>query len=104
MNIKDRWLIVRRALLVAFNPDVEAVIVTRVDKQGKHHKNCIYTDYDVGKHAYLEHMYDMFTSEANSGDSLNRVSLVFMKGVQDRWNKLHPDDKVSFIEETEIVK
>lgn len=101
MKIIDRFLVIRRAFLVAINPDCDSVVITRMDKKGELHKNCIWSNKEIGKDAYLKDLQSMFLDHAKSGDYLNKTSLVFLKNIQEKWNKSHPNDKVYFIQEVD---
>lgn len=101
MKIKDRWLILRRAILTAFNHDCESVVITRMDKQGNLHKNCIFTDKKIGTDAYLKDAQSTFLDNCDTGKKLNKTALIFLKGIQDKWNQDNPHDKVCFIQEAD---
>lgn len=101
MKIKDRFLILRRALLIAFNPSCESVVITRMDKQGNLHKNCIFTDREIGTDAYLRDAQSTFLDNCDTGKKLNKTALIFLKGIQDKWNQDKPHDKVYFIQEVD---
>lgn len=99
MKLIDRFLILRRAFLVALNPNCESVIITRMDKNGDLHKNCIWSEKEVGQDAYLKDLQRMFLDHAKSGSYLNNTALVFLKGIQEKWNNENPNDQVEFIKE-----
>lgn len=104
MKVIDRFLVVRRAVLIALNPDCDSVVITRMSKDGRLHKNCIWSDKQIGKEAYLKDLQSMFLDHAKSGQYLNNTALVFLKGVQGKWNDLNPNDSVDFIRESSVPR
>ena len=99
MKIIDRLLVVRRAVIIALTKDCESVVITRMDKKGDLHKNCIWSEKEIGKDAYLKDLQRMFIDHSKSSSYLNNTALVFLKGVQDKWNNNNPNDQVEFIKE-----
>lgn len=102
MKLIDRLLVIRRAVLIALNPDCDSAVITRMGKDGQLHKNCIWSNKDIGKLAYLKDLQSMFLDHAKSGRYLNNTALVFLKGIQDEWNEINPHDPVEFIRESGV--
>lgn len=71
-----------------------------MDKKGELHKNCIWSDKEIGTDAYMKDLQSMFLKHGKSSSYLNKTSLVFLKGIQDKWNEDNPNDKIYFIKES----
>ncbi|MEI1678933.1 hypothetical protein V8P80_14655 [Acinetobacter baumannii] len=99
MKLIDRILIVRRALLIAINPNVDGVFIKRFGKDGRVYKNLIWTDREKAVDFYKRDMIDIFTEKAKNADNLAHLVNVYIQWVQEDWNKMHPNDKVQFFAE-----
>ncbi|MDV4221815.1 hypothetical protein ACT4Y6_16935 [Acinetobacter baumannii] len=99
MKLIDRILIVRRALLIAINPNVDGVFIKRLGKDGRVYKNLIWTDREKAVDFYKRDMIDLFTEKAKNADNLAHLVNVYIQWVQEDWNKMHPNDKVQFFAE-----
>lgn len=101
MKFTDRLLVLRRALLIVFNPNCEAVLIKRQGKNGKVYKNCIFTDKETATNFYKQDMLDLFTEKARDGKNLKHLVNVWVQWVQEDWNKRNPNDMVNFFEENQ---
>lgn len=99
MKITDRLLVVRRALLIAINPNVDGVLFKRLGKDGRVYKHLVWSDKETAKDFYKRDMIDLFTEKARDADNLAHLVNVYIQWVQEDWNKHHPDDKVQFFAE-----
>lgn len=98
MKLYDRMLLLKRAVIVACNPDTESVQIVYTDKNKSITSNHIASDVDHMKKLYIEHMVSMFTDNTKSAESLHNICLTFMNNVQTKWNDNHPDDLLSIIQ------
>ena len=99
MKLIDRFLIIRRAIIIAFSKDVDAVLIKQIDSKGNTKKNCIFSDYSKAKDFYTKDMINFFTDNAKSAEKLKHFVNVFIQWVEGDWNKKNPKDTVSFFED-----
>ncbi|MCK4081337.1 MULTISPECIES: hypothetical protein [Acinetobacter] len=99
MKLIDRFLVFRRAILVALNPNCKAVLIKRQGKDGKIYKNCIFSDRETATDFYKQDMLDLFTEKARNGKNLKHLVNVWVQWVQEDWNKKNPNDSVNFFAE-----
>lgn len=98
MRLYDRYLIIRRAVLIAFNPNVDGVFFKRLGKDGKVYKNLVWSNKKKAADFYLRDMLDLFVEKSEDSEQLRTTVLNFIIKVQDDWNKEHPDDQIELVE------
>lgn len=99
MKIKDRILIVRRALIVALNPQTESVLVRVIERGGNTYSRSIFTDKKKATELFTEDVMSMWRQGASCADELARRVTGFAKMIQEKWNEEHPEDLANFITE-----
>lgn len=100
MKIIDRFLVVRRAVIIALSKDIDAVLIKQLDSKGNTKKNCIFSNYEKAKDFYTKDMINFFTDNAKTAAKLEHFVNVFIQWVELDWNKKHPKDTVSFFKES----
>lgn len=101
MKLYDRMLLLKRAVIVACNPDTESVQIVYTDKNKSITSNHIASDVDHMKKLYIEHMVSMFTDNTKNAESLHNICLTFMQRLQTQWNNNHPDDILTLVSKKE---
>lgn len=99
MKLKDRYLVIRRALIVALNPKTECVLIKIREKSGHTYSRTIFTDKDKAKEFFTNDAMDMWKQGATSADQLAKRVTGFAKMIQDKWNAEHPEDQANFVKE-----
>ena len=97
MRLYDRYLIIRRAVLIALNPNVDGVFFKRLGKDGKVYKNLVWSNKKKAADFYLRDMLDLFVEKSEDSEQLRTTVLNFIIKVQDDWNKEHPDDQIELV-------
>lgn len=97
MRLYDRYLIIRRAVLIALNPNVDGVFFKRLGKDGKVYKNLVWSNKKKAADFYLRDMLDLFVEKSKDSEQLRTTVLNFIIKVQDDWNKEHPDDQIELV-------
>ena len=97
MRLHDRYLIIRRAALIALNPNVDGVFFKRLGKDGKVYKNLVLSNKKKAADFYLRDMLDLFVEKSKDSEQLRTTVLKFIIKVQDDWNKEHPDDQIELV-------
>ena len=99
MKLRDRYLVIRRALIVALNPKTECVLIKVGEKSGYAYSRAIYTNRDKAKELFTADAMDIWAQGATSADQLARRVTGFAKMIQDKWNAEHIEDKANFVNE-----
>ena len=97
MKLTDRFLVIRRAVLVACNPNTEAVKILYTNDAGEVNANIIGTSMDKMKSLYVQSMINTFINNTDTSVSLHKRCTIFVKSIQDEWNEKHPDDQVNIV-------
>lgn len=97
MNLYDRFLTVRRAVIVASKPSTKTVMIGYTNKENELKIHNIHTDYDKGKKTYLSYWKNLFIKHSDSAESVKTKLINFNKEVQDDWNNLHRNDPLRLI-------
>ena len=97
MRLYDRYLIIRRAVLIALNPNVDGVFFKRLGKDEKVYKNLVWSNKKKAADFYLRDMLDLFVEKSEDSEQLRTTVLNFIIKVQDDWNKEHPDDQIELV-------
>lgn len=96
MSFKDRLLFLRRASLLAFDPDVAVVGLSYVQKLPREQsvgiKRLIYTDPEVAQVFSLRDSVDGFLNHAKNSIGLGNTLTNFVEICQSVWNKENPND------------
>lgn len=97
MKFIDRYLTVRRAILIALNPKAQTVMISYKDKNGELKTHNIFSDKEKAKAMYLEHWENLFLENSKDAESLKTKLINFTKGIQDRWNESNRTDPLRVI-------
>src|SRR5574343_1403793 len=97
MKFIDRYLTVRRAVLIALNPKAQTVMISYKDKNGELKTHNIFSDKEKAKAMYLEHWENLFLENSKDAESLKTKLINFTKGIQDRWNESNRADPLRVI-------
>lgn len=97
MKFIDRYLTVRRAVLIALNPKAQTVMISYKDKNGELKTHNIFSDKEKAKAMYLEHWENLFLENSKDSESLKTKLINFTKGIQDRWNEYNRTDPLRVI-------
>lgn len=101
MTLTDRFRVVKRAVLTAFNPKLEVLKISYVNKENEVFSRYIHENKEVAKQLFLAEMERMFTENAKSAKGLEIMLINFVTGLEKRWNADHPDDTLSIIKHKE---
>lgn len=101
MKVIDRIRVIKRAVLTAFNPNLEVLNIVYVDKTGKLFSRYIHSDRDKAKKLFLRNLHHMFVTGAKNSDGLQIMLINFVDGIQTEWNEKHPDDQMNVIKRTD---
>lgn len=99
MKLYDRYLIIRRAVIIALSPSTENVMFGYKDKTGKLKVHNIYSDYDKATDMYLDYWKNLFIKNSKTAESLKTKLMTFNKLVQDEWNSKNMKDQLRLIKE-----
>ncbi|WP_111884022.1 hypothetical protein [Acinetobacter sp. CFCC 11171] len=99
MNLKDRYLIIRRALIIALNPKTECVLIKVGEKSGHAYSRTIFTNKEKATEFFTNDAMDTWKQGATNAEQLAKRVTGFAKMIQDEWNVEHPEDKANFVNE-----
>lgn len=102
MKVSDRFLVVKRAVLTALNPNLTVLHIKMMNRKGGVISRYIHSDEERARNLFLADMQDMFVKHAKSAKGLENMLVNFADGIQDRWNAEHPDDLLQVVTHREI--